>query len=306
MMTETITEAPAAHVVEAIARVMRDLPAIGKEGHAAPSQGGYAYRGIEQITRAAQGLFARHGITFVPRVTSYEVKEITVQNKPWTDTILSVDYRIYGPAGIDDYLTASIVAIGRDNSDKGANKAMTQAFKYVMLQTLCISDATDDTDGTTHVADASPVSQPAEADTVDDIRGQIGRLDATARATLADRWNASKIHNLDQLQADEVEAVREMLRAVAVESFRSASDTPAAPTAPAPASEALSEPLDASVVDADHQLAVARESVAGLPARGIDKALSDRALITSGGIEFRRERLAKALASEAAMPEVEG
>ena len=154
--------------------------------------------------------------------------------------------------------------------------------------------------------DASPVSHPAEADTVDDLRGQIGRLDATAKSTLADRWKASKLHNLDQLQADEVETVREMLRAVAVESFRSASDTPAAPTAPAPASEALSEPLDASVVDADHQLAVARESVAGLPARGIDKALSDRALITSGGIEFRRERLAKALASEAAMPEVEG
>ena len=43
-------EAKAGNVVEALARVMRDLPAIGKGGRASAQQGGYAYRGIEQIT----------------------------------------------------------------------------------------------------------------------------------------------------------------------------------------------------------------------------------------------------------------
>lgn len=143
---------PASNVVEALRRVMRDLPAIGKDQSAAPQQGGYPYRGIEQITRHVQPLFARHGIVMAPRVDSAEVKDIVVAGKPWTDTILHVTYTVHGPGG--DTLEVRTVGIGRDNSDKGANKAMTQAFKYALLQLLCVSDAKDDADGQTHEADA--------------------------------------------------------------------------------------------------------------------------------------------------------
>lgn len=134
----------------ALARVMGELPAIGKERH----QGDgiqYAYRGIEQVTREVQGLFAKHGVVVAPLVDHLDVREIVVNGKPWTDTTLGVTYTLTGPDGSS--LTARTVGIGRDNSDKGANKAMTQAFKYLLLQVLCISDAKDDTDGQTHVAD---------------------------------------------------------------------------------------------------------------------------------------------------------
>ena len=96
------TELPAGNVVEALRRVMRDLPAIGRDGRADPSQGSYAYRGIEQVTKEAQRLCARHGVLFVPQVVSHDVREITVNNKPWTDTTLTVRYRVYGPAGPED------------------------------------------------------------------------------------------------------------------------------------------------------------------------------------------------------------
>lgn len=142
-------------VSSALAQVMAALPAIGKSGQAAASQGGYSYRGIEQITAHCQPLFALHGIVFVPRVVRHEVKDITVANKPWTDTFLLVEYDVFGPAG--DHITVGpVVGVGRDNSDKGANKALTQAFKYALLQVLCISDAKDDGDGQTHEADARP------------------------------------------------------------------------------------------------------------------------------------------------------
>jgi hypothetical protein len=143
---------PRLTVHEALAQVMADLPAIGKDDHASQQQGGYAYRGIEAITRHVQPLFAKHGVVTIPAVRSVEVKDLVVNGKPWTDTTLVVDYTLVGPDGSS--LTATCVGVGRDNADKGANKAMTQAFKYLLLQVLCISDAKDDADGTTVEADA--------------------------------------------------------------------------------------------------------------------------------------------------------
>lgn len=147
-------------VHQAVSKVMAELPAIGKDGKAAPTQGGYAYRGIEQITRHVQSLFAKHGVVIVPEVRSIETRDLLVNNKPWTDTTLVVDYTITGPDG--SQLSATTVGIGRDNSDKGANKAMTQAFKYLLLQVLCISDEKDDVDGKTWEADevTAPVEPP--------------------------------------------------------------------------------------------------------------------------------------------------
>lgn len=135
----------------ALSAVMHSLPAIGKDQSASPAQGGYAYRGIEAITKHVQPLFAEHGVVIVPSVRSIEFRDLTVNGKPWVDAILTVDYTIIGPDG--STIQATTVGIGRDNSDKSANKAMTQAFKYLLLQVFCISDAKDDGDGTTVEAD---------------------------------------------------------------------------------------------------------------------------------------------------------
>lgn len=146
-VAEETKEAPAANVVEALARVMRDLPGIGKDERAAEGQGGYAYRGIEAITRHAQVLLAREGIVPVPRVVAWERDEVAVgNNKVWHDERIQVVYRF--TRGGDDYVDVGpIPAVGRDGTDKGTNKAMTQAFKYALIQVLCISDRADDADG---------------------------------------------------------------------------------------------------------------------------------------------------------------
>lgn len=150
-----VDESPAANVVVALNRVLRDLPGIGKGGRADARQGGYAYRGIEQITREAGPLFAKHGVVFVPKVLSWERDEITVADKPWTDDRMTILYTVYGPGGTGDCIEVGpIPAVGRDNSDKGTNKALTQAFKYALLQVLCIADDKDDADGTTAERDA--------------------------------------------------------------------------------------------------------------------------------------------------------
>ncbi len=147
----------AANVIEALNRVMAELPGIGKDERAKPEQGGYAYRGIEAITREVQPLFARYGVLLVPSVQAHEVEHVEVGSKPWTDTRLLVSYTAYGPGGPDDRIEVGpILAIGRGGADKGANKAMTQAYKYALLQLLAVSDAKDDGDAGSVEADHRP------------------------------------------------------------------------------------------------------------------------------------------------------
>lgn len=159
---QTAAEPPMpGNVYQAVARVMAELPGIGKDQTAAPEQGAYAYRGIEAITRHAQQLFGRYGVVFVLEEVGYMVDPITVNGKPWTDTTLTVVYHVHGPGGADDVLTVGpIHVVGRDNSDKGANKARTQAFKYALLQLLCIGDQKDDADHGSPEADKRDAPAP--------------------------------------------------------------------------------------------------------------------------------------------------
>jgi hypothetical protein len=165
-------EGPAPNVIVALTRVMRDLPGIGKGMNAAPDQGGYAYRGIEQITGHAQTLFARHGIVMVPRVTRWDRSEVLVgkDRKIWHDELVEVVYKVYGPGGMDDWIEVGpLKTIGRDGTDKGVNKCMTQALKYALIQVLCIGDKKDDNDGTTDEAQAD---RNAPVVTIDAIQAE--------------------------------------------------------------------------------------------------------------------------------------
>jgi hypothetical protein len=195
------------NVIEAIAKVMEGLPAIGRNSQASAQQGGYAYRGIEAITSEAQSLFGKYGVVFVPEVHECETRDLTLGGKPWTDTVLKVSYTIYGPGGVEDRITVGpLVAIGRDNSDKGANKAMSQAFKYALLQVLCIGDKKDDADGQTHEADARPAPpDPAAEEAMHELGELIkGIDDPSEREKLAShlrgRFGPSAQMTLEQIQ----------------------------------------------------------------------------------------------------------
>lgn len=133
-------------VQAALAAIIGELPGIGKDEQMGTGQYGYKYRGIETITRNVQPLLSKYGVVIIPQSNIHSiVPAFESKNSGWQDTILHVNWTIIGPDGSS--LEASTIGIGRDNSDKGANKAQSQAFKYLLLQLLCISDADDDTDG---------------------------------------------------------------------------------------------------------------------------------------------------------------
>lgn len=205
-------------VVGALAAVMGELGGIGRmtaeerrqRGLVTGDQGvSYAYRGIDQIAAAVQPLFAKYGIVAVPFVVASEVKDIIVNTRPWTDTFVRVEWVIAGPNGTQ--LRACTEGWGRDNSDKGANKAITGAFKNLLLRLLCIGDPADDTDGTTHERDAAVEPEPPDpADVLfERVRGLAGTPVADELKTLAAESNRRLSANAfrdDRTWAELVEA----------------------------------------------------------------------------------------------------
>lgn len=157
----------------ALARVLAEMPAIGKTDEA--KELGYKFRGIEALTAVVQPLLAKHGVVIVPQVRSLQlVKSEGSKHPAMQDTILHVEWQIVGPDGSS--LTASTWGIGRDHTDKGANKAQTQAFKYLLLHLFCISDPKDDADG--RDADAEAPRPEATADEIagDRVAQRVGEV----------------------------------------------------------------------------------------------------------------------------------
>lgn len=209
-----------ANVIEALAAVMADLPAIGKDMKSADSgPQSYKYRGIEQITAAAQPLFARHGVVIVPTVLAWaEPREFQVKSgATWTDERVMVTYRVYGPGGVNDFVEAQLPGIGRDNSDKGTNKALTQAYKYLLLQMLMVADPKDDNDEHKQERDGPPAPSPG----IDRVRFRA----AVTRAGLTEQavceWaSQGERSSLDEFDDQDAPALRAAFKTLAEENKR--------------------------------------------------------------------------------------
>lgn len=132
-------------VQEAVARVIRDMPAIAKDADFSGSGVHYKYRGIEAITAHLQPLLAQHGVVIVPFTRLISIQPALDAKPGWYDAVIETTWTITGPDG--SQLEAQTLGIGRDNSDKATNKAASQAYKYLLLQLFCVADKADDTDG---------------------------------------------------------------------------------------------------------------------------------------------------------------
>lgn len=121
--------------------------AIAKEKRNA--QQGYNFRGIDDVMNAIHPVFAKLGITPVPRVLSSQREERTTKSGGnLIYTLLVVEVTFFAPDGT--YVKAVVQGEAMDNADKSTNKAMSAAFKYACFQTLSIpTEEMEDADATT-------------------------------------------------------------------------------------------------------------------------------------------------------------
>lgn len=206
------------NVVAALARVTAELGGIEKlsaderrkRGMGGGDERGvsYAYRGVDQIAAAAAPLFGKYGVVVVPNVVQQTVEPLTINGKPWTDTAVTVEWNIYGPGGMGDVIQAVTNGLGRDNSDKGPNKALTQSYKNLLLRLLCIGDPADDADGHTHEADARKPQPETTSEHVRRLTGAMNGIKDEAiriavKQAFLDQWGKPQDVNADD--ADDAE-----------------------------------------------------------------------------------------------------
>lgn len=127
--------------------VMQEIGFISKERKAPQLIGGYNFRGIDDFYAAIQPALIKCGVFVVPTVKDIKREERTTKSGGVSiTTLLTIDYTFYGEEG--DSITATVIGEGSDSTDKGCNKAMSSAFKYLASQSWCIptEDASLDTE----------------------------------------------------------------------------------------------------------------------------------------------------------------
>lgn len=145
---------------ELIPKIAAELGAVGKNRQMG-DQGGYKYRGVEDIVNALSPILASHGVyvrvEVLERETAFHdrVDRQGVKYGFQTHTILKVAHWLIAA---DETIAGPWVTIGEalDVSDKSSNKAMTAAWKYAMVDAFTVAYADqDDPDDHRPVTDGS-------------------------------------------------------------------------------------------------------------------------------------------------------
>jgi len=137
-----------------ISEVMAAVKAIGKDRK--NIQQGYTFRGIDDMYNALNEHLANAKIFFTSDILQKEREERETAPKEGKThgthliyTVLTIKWTIYAEDG--SHVETVTVGEAMDSGDKSANKAMSAAYKYALMQVFCIpTDDPKDTENETH------------------------------------------------------------------------------------------------------------------------------------------------------------
>lgn len=124
----------ASNVYKKIHKVMQDVEYLQKDDKV--SFGNTSYKAIseEKVTSAIRASLVKNGLVIVP-VEQEHFKDGTL-------TTVNVKYQITC-VETGEYVVAVSSGTGADTQDKGVGKAMTYAYKYLLLRTFAIPTGED-------------------------------------------------------------------------------------------------------------------------------------------------------------------
>lgn len=166
-MTDSHTPEPATiqddglpTVRTAWSRVMEDVQAIGK--HQRNDDQKYMFRGVDAVMNAVGPVLRKHRVHILPhRLLSVTYRDVrTSRDKPAREVTVQVEYEITGPAG--DTMHAQVPGESMDFGDKGTAKAMSVAYRILLLQGLTIPTDEPEPDAGTYerANETGPVLPP--------------------------------------------------------------------------------------------------------------------------------------------------
>jgi hypothetical protein len=146
-------------VYQAINSVAAEVAASGIAKTRMNEEGGYAYRGIEDVLHALGPLLPLHKLCVLPRVLERDAQsgdggEQHVVLRVAFDMVSAID----GSRHVVESFGEAI-----DDSDKGTAKAMSAAYKAAMLQAFCIPVPQEDADSFSPGLTGKPIARRAAA-----------------------------------------------------------------------------------------------------------------------------------------------
>ena len=127
--------APCGMIYKAIAGVMEDVGAVGKNG--INKQQGFKFRSIDDVMNALHPAMTIHRVFTVPEILEQTRETKTFRNG--TELVFSlckIRYTFFAEDGSS--VSAVVIGEGMDSGDKATNKAMAIAYKYACFQVFCI------------------------------------------------------------------------------------------------------------------------------------------------------------------------
>jgi len=139
-------------VYQAINAVQTELAAIGISKSSRNNQGaGYNFRGIDAVYNVLSSIMAKNGLCIIPRMLT-RISEERVSKAGGALFYITVEAEFDLVSAEDGSKhTARTFGEAMDSGDKGTNKAMSAAYKYMAFQTFAIpTEGDNDADGQTH------------------------------------------------------------------------------------------------------------------------------------------------------------
>ena len=185
-------------VFKAMGAVQAQLAAVGVAAGDYNQAQKFAYRGINSLMDAMAPMLAEAGLLITPKVLSYHSGERATRNGGVMVTnVVRVEYTFLSTKDGSTHVAESC-GEGFDSGDKSVAKAMTAAFKTMLIQTFMIPlTGTPDADGESPevVAEIARISATDAAE----IRTLL-ELSQTEEKTFCN-WLAS-VDTVDQLSSE--------------------------------------------------------------------------------------------------------
>ena len=133
-----------ANIYQKINEVMKNIEYLTKDDEVEFGTTKYKAISEEKVTTAVREQLVKQGIVIIPIKQESENKELIRTEKSVNMlTSVHVKYRIQNIDDVNDFIEVESNGTGVDTQDKGVGKAMTYAYKYMLLRTFAIPTGED-------------------------------------------------------------------------------------------------------------------------------------------------------------------
>lgn len=132
------------NIYQKINEVMKNIEYLAKDGKVEFGNTRYKAISEEKVTTTVREQLVKQGIVIIPVHQESTNKELIRTDKSVNMlTEVHTRYRIQNIDDINDFIEVESNGTGVDTQDKGIGKAMTYAYKYMLLRTFAIPTGED-------------------------------------------------------------------------------------------------------------------------------------------------------------------